>query len=125
MNEKETIEELTVLSYNALGLPRSKSRKTRSAQARAAIGVAMHGFFSQKSVATSLDIERSTISHYDRKHSDNMIFWDGYRDIYITVSEIIIEQCRTANIEQEIKSLDKSISDLNRRRDNLMERLAT
>jgi hypothetical protein len=123
MNEKETIEELTVLSYNALGIKRSKSRKTRNAQARAAIGVSMYGFFTQDGIARSLYIDRSTISHYSKKHSENMVFWTGYRDIYATVSELVIEQCRSANIQQEIDSLDKSIENLIRRKNNLKARL--
>ena len=52
-----------------------------------------------------------------------MVFWTGYRDIYATVSELVIEQCRSANIQQEIDSLDKSIENLIRRKHNLKARL--
>tara|TARA_R110000823_G_scaffold52927_6_gene130647 strand:- start:312 stop:689 length:378 start_codon:yes stop_codon:yes gene_type:complete len=123
MNEKETIEALTVLSYSILGVKRGKSRKTANAQARAAIGVSMYGYFTQGEVAKALHIDRSTISHYSKKHSENMIFWTGYRDIYATVSELVIEQCRTASIQQEIDGLDRSIEHLEQRKNNLKARL--
>jgi hypothetical protein len=123
MNEKETIEALTVLSYSVLGVKRGKSRKTLNAQARAAIGVSMYGYFTQGEVAKALHIDRSTISHYSKKHSENMIFWTGYRDMYATVSELVIEQCRTASIQQEIDGLDKSIKHLEQRKNNLKARL--
>ncbi len=123
MNEKETIEELTILSYNALGLERSNTRKTMSAQARAAIGVSMGVFFTQSKVAKSLFVDRSNISHYFKNHKRNISYWPGYEEIYNTVNDIVIEQCRADNIQGEIEVLDASILCLIKRKENLQTKL--
>jgi len=123
MNKQATIEDLTILSYNALGIKRSKRRKTKDAQARAAIGASMNKHFSQMDIGKSLFVDRSNISHYAKKHKQNLSFWPGYKHIFNTVDSIVTEQCKNENIQDEIDRLKDSIEDLIQRQNNLKTKL--
>ena len=123
MNKQATIEELTILSYNALGIERSKRSRTEDAQARAAIGASMNLFFSQMGIGKALFVDRSNISHYAKKHKENLSFWPGYKHIFNTVNSIVTEQCKNENIQDEIDGLSASIEGLIQRQDNLKRKL--
>jgi hypothetical protein len=123
MRKQATIEELTILSYNALGLERSKRRKTKDAQARAAIGASMNLFFNQMGIGKALFVDRSNISHYAKNHKQNLSFWPGYKHIFDTVDCIVTEQCKNENIQDEIDGLSASIEGLTQRKNNLKRKL--
>jgi len=122
-NKQEIIEELTIMSYKALGIDRSTRRKTTDAQARAAIGASMNLFFPQLGIGKALLVDRSNISHYAKNHTQNLSFWPGYKHIYDTVNCIVTEQCKNDNIQDEIDGLSASIEGLVQRQNNLKRKL--
>tara|TARA_R100000951_G_scaffold111931_2_gene111583 strand:+ start:73 stop:468 length:396 start_codon:yes stop_codon:yes gene_type:complete len=119
MNKQKQIEELTRLSYKALGMKRSKRRRTEDAQARAAIGASLNSFFNQMGIGEALLVDRSNISHYARKHEDNLSFWSGYRNIFNTVNGIVAASCSNGTIQDEIDMLNTEIQILNEVKNNL------
>lgn len=123
MNKQEKIEELTKLSYKALGIEKSKRRDTAQAQARAAIGTSLNCFFNQKGIGKALSVGRSNVSHYAKKHKENLSFWRGYKNVFNTVNGIVVEECRNGNLQDEIDMLNAEIRTLNEVKNNLKRKL--
>jgi len=115
--KKQIIETVVEETYNTVGLPRCKSRRTAHAQMRAAMGSALGNYFQQQEIADALNIDRSTVCHYKRNHNNNLNHWEGYRFKYNIAKEIsdskINVRDRDANIEatiKQIKELEKRLA---------------
>tara|TARA_R100000541_G_scaffold31844_1_gene40663 strand:+ start:1094 stop:1498 length:405 start_codon:yes stop_codon:yes gene_type:complete len=122
-NKQEKIEKLTRLSYRALGIKKSKKRDTSQAQARAAIGASLNLFFNQMGIGKALSVDRSNVSHYARKHKENLSFWRGYKNVFNTVNGIVVEECKNGNLQDEIDMLNAEIRTLTEVKNNLKKKL--
>jgi hypothetical protein len=76
--------------YDAVGVDiLDTSRKTKVAQVRAIIGVALYKHFPAPCVAEAMDIHRDSITQYARKHSDNVVKWKGYEEEFLLIQSIV------------------------------------
>jgi len=106
------VEELTSKAYNALDIPRNKSRITKYAQTRAAIAVALNKHFSHRPIASALGVDRSTVSYYRSKHDINLKHWGDYDRIYNIAEDVVDEKIYSAIKLENIKIVTKEIERL-------------
>jgi len=113
--KKQIIETVVEETYNTVGLPRCKSRRTANAQMRAAMGSALGDYFQQQEIADALNIDRSTVCHYKRNHSNNLNHWEGYRFKYNIAKEISDSKITARDKEADIEATLKQIKELEKR----------
>ena len=117
--KEELIEEIVAEAYKALEIPRDNSRQTSRAQTRAAVACALKKYFGQHPIARSLNINRSTISHYKRNHEANLKYWMGYSSKYLVAKDIADSKvyCNVTQVNidltiKQIKALEEKLSRL-------------
>ena len=118
---KQIIETVVEETYNTVGLPRCKSRRTAHAQMRAAMGSALGSYFQQQEIADALNIDRSTVCHYKRNHNNNLNYWEGYKSKYSIAKEISDIKINARDKEADMETTLKQIKELEKRLKYLRE----
>lgn len=114
-NPKTRTQSIQLAVHNAyvsLGVKPKNSRAKLHIQIRSAIGVALSEHFNTYEIGAALNRDRSSVSHYTTKHSQNLKYWEGYRGIYETVKEEIDSVTHDYVLEMNIETLTSRIAKL-------------
>ena len=114
-NPKTRAQSIQLAVHNAylsLGVQPTNSRAKLHIQIRSAIGVALSAHFNTYEIGAALNRDRSSVSHYTIKHSQNLEYWEGYRAIYETVKEEIDSVIHDHVLEMNIETLTSRIAKL-------------
>lgn len=126
LNPRTRAESIQLAVHNAylsLGVQPTNSRAKLHIQIRSAIGVALSAYYNTYEIGAALKRDRSSVSHYTIKHSQNLKYWEGYRVIYETVKEEIDSVIRDHVIELNIETLTNRIEKLQSIKQELIQQL--
>ena len=97
--------------YRAIDLEPNDTRKSIQVKARTAIGVALMTWAkNQWEVAEALGRDRSTVAHYGIKHENNLLYWDGYSEMYDTALLITEHRMSQLAIPQKLEKLAEKLA---------------
>ena len=119
----ESIQLAVHNAYLSLGVQPTNSRAKLHIQIRSAIGVALSAYYNTYESGAALKRDRSSVSHYTIKHSQNLKYWEGYRVIYETVKEEIDSVIHDHVIELNIETLRNRIEKLQSIKQELLQKL--
>lgn len=126
INPKTRTESIQLAVHNAylsLGVQPTNSRAKLHIQIRSAIGVALSAYYNTYEIGAVLQRDRSSVSHYTTKHSQNLKYWEGYRVIYETVKEEIDSVIHDHVVELNIETLRNRIEKLQSIKQELIQKL--
>ena len=126
LNPKTRTESIQLAVHNAylsLGVQPTNSRAKLHIQIRSAIGVALSAYYNTYEIGAVLKRDRSSVSHYTIKHSQNLKYWEGYRVIYETVKEEIDSVIHDHVIQLNIETLRNRIEKLQSIKQELIQKL--
>ena len=120
----DVLKEVQENYYHEINLARSEGQTTPQSKARAAFAVALMSIgIIQETVAKVVDRDRSTMSHYTRKHGDNLRYWKGYRAIYESAEKFTSEFDAKQGYESKLLNLLHQEVILERRKARLLKEM--
>jgi hypothetical protein len=119
----ESVQLAVHNAYLSLGVQPTNSRAKLHIQIRSAIGVALSAYYNTYEIGSALKRDRSSVSHYTIKHSQNLKYWEGYRAIYETVKDEIDSVIHDHVIELKIETLRNRIEKLQSMKQELIKKL--
>lgn len=119
MNLKQAADESIKRTFDYFETKEDGSRKAEVVMIRSAVSNALSEYINQTTIAKHVSKDRTTVLHYLRSHTGNLIHWGGYQETYLIAKEITaatmaatVRTKKTSVIEMRIKSLRRQITDL-------------
>ena len=97
--------------YEAVGqkyIP--EDRAFKHSMPRCAIGVALSKYVGDSITAAALEKDRTTVIHYKRRHAQNMMYWDGYEELFEMAEHVVDSYLNEMAKLDRMAHLDKMIN---------------
>lgn len=108
--------------YHVIGLNSNSTRKAEQVKARAAMMSAMRHFnLTTTSIGKVFGADHSTVVYHTGRHDDNMKYWFGYRDNYISASRLCNSTMKNKVIQSKLKYVNAQINRLSTLKRDLEE----
>lgn len=97
--------------YEAVGQEyTSENRHFKHTMPRCAIGVALARYVGDSIASIALDKDRTTVVHYKRRHENNMMYWDGYEELFEMAEHVVDSYLNEMAKVNRMAHLDRMIN---------------